>query len=91
MKKRSQNLRNVNYDAGADLLYDYQSKWNELHDITEQNSASAQIVDTLIDSIHERLELEWNNVTKLNNALASVPKLNNDIQNLMDQIGNKRA
>ncbi|XP_012251124.1 dysbindin-A [Athalia rosae] len=85
--KKPVNIRNVNYDAGADLLFHYQVEWNELHDLTEQNAGNAQVIDSLVASIHERLEQEWNSVIRLNNTLASVPKINNDIQNLMDQIG----
>ncbi|XP_046474751.1 dysbindin protein homolog isoform X1 [Neodiprion pinetum] len=85
--KKTANVRNVNYDAGADLLFHYQTEWNELHDLTEQNAGNAEVIDSLVASIHEKLEQEWNSVARLNNALASVPKINNDIQNLMDQIG----
>ncbi|XP_015600756.1 dysbindin protein homolog isoform X2 [Cephus cinctus] len=85
--KKLTNIRNVNYNAGADVLHHFQMRWNELHELAEENAEKAQQADALIASIHDQLEYEWNNVTQLNNTLAAIPKINNDIQNLMDQIG----
>ncbi|XP_011057706.1 PREDICTED: dysbindin protein homolog [Acromyrmex echinatior] len=86
--KKSANVRNVNYDAGADVLHHFQLQWNELHELAEENAGKAQEADVLISSIYEKLQHEWNNVTCLNNTLAYIPKINNAIQDLMDQIGN---
>lgn len=86
--KKLVNVRNVNYDAGADILHRFQLQWNELHELAEENAGKAQEADTLISSIYEKLEHEWNNVTCLNSTLAYIPKINNAIQDLMDQIGN---
>lgn len=85
--KKSANVRNVNYDAGADVLHHFQLQWNELHELAEENAGKAQEADTLISSIYEKLQQEWNNVTCLNSTLAYIPKINNAIQDLMDQIG----
>ncbi|KAG7199799.1 hypothetical protein KM043_000461 [Ampulex compressa] len=86
-RKRPGNNRNVNYDAGADVLHRFQLQWNELHEIAEENAAKAQEADNLVASVYERLEREWNNVACLNSTLAYIPKINGAIQNLMDQIG----
>ncbi|XP_077255042.1 dystrobrevin binding protein dysbindin isoform X3 [Temnothorax americanus] len=86
--KKSANVRNVNYDAGADVLHHFQLQWNELHELAEENAGKAREADTLISSIYEKLQHEWNNVTCLNSTLAYIPKINNAIQDLMDQIGN---
>ncbi|KAL6266527.1 hypothetical protein P5V15_003374 [Pogonomyrmex californicus] len=87
-KKSVSNIRNVNYDAGADVLHHFQLQWNELHELAEENAGKAQEADALISSIYEKLQHEWNNVACLNNTLAYIPKINNAIQDLMDQIGN---
>ncbi|XP_078048809.1 dystrobrevin binding protein dysbindin isoform X2 [Augochlora pura] len=85
--KKSTSTRNVNYHAGADILYRYQLQWNELHELAEENAGKAQETDKLIGSIYEKLEQEWKNITCLNSTLAYIPKINNSIQELMDQIG----
>lgn len=85
--KKSINIRNVNYDAGADVLHRFQLQWNELHELAEENAGKAQEADTLISSIYEKLQHEWNSITCLNSTLAYIPKINNAIQDLMDQIG----
>ncbi|XP_066584301.1 dysbindin protein homolog [Prorops nasuta] len=84
---RVPKIRGVNYDAGADLLHRFQLEWNELHELAEENAEKAQEADILIASIYEILEKEWNHVTCLNSTLAFIPKINNDLQVLMDQIG----
>ncbi|EFN76857.1 dysbindin protein homolog [Harpegnathos saltator] len=86
--KKPTNIRNVNYDAGADILHRFQLQWNELHELSEENAGKAQEADTLVSSIHEKLQHEWDSVTCLNSTLAYIPKINNAIQDLMDQIGN---
>ncbi|XP_034173364.1 dystrobrevin binding protein dysbindin [Osmia lignaria lignaria] len=85
--KKSVNIRNVNYDAGADILHRFQLQWNELHELAEENAGKAQEANNLIGTIYERLEEEWKNITCLNSTLAHIPKINNAIQDLMDQIG----
>lgn len=78
----------VNYGAGADILHHFQLQWNELHELAEENAAKARNVDILIGGIYERLDRQWGSINILNGTLAAIPKINNDIQNLMDQIGN---
>ena len=85
--KKSVNVRNVNYDAGADILHRYQLQWNELHELAEENAGKAQVADKLVGTIYEKLEQEWRDITCLNSSLAYIPKINNAIQDLMDQIG----
>lgn len=86
-QKKPVNVRNVNYYAGADILHRYQLQWNELHELAEENAGKAQEADKLIGTVYEKLEQEWKNITCLNNTLAHIPKINNAIQDLMDQIG----
>ncbi|XP_031839414.1 dystrobrevin binding protein dysbindin isoform X2 [Nomia melanderi] len=86
-QKKSVSVRDVNYHAGADILHRYQLQWNELHELAEENAGKAQEADKLIGTIYERLEQEWKNITSLNSTLAYIPKINNAIQELMDQIG----
>jgi len=85
--KKFVNVRNVNYNAGADLLHHFQLQWNELHELAEENTGKAQAADTLISSIYDKFEHEWNSIACLNSTLAYIPKINNAIQDLMDQIG----
>ncbi|XP_076391631.1 dystrobrevin binding protein dysbindin isoform X3 [Megachile rotundata] len=85
--KKFINIRNVNYNAGADILHKFQLEWNELHELAEENAGKAQEANKLIGTIYEKLENEWKNIMCLNSILAHIPKLNNAIQELMDQIG----
>lgn len=85
--KKSEDERNVNYDTGAELLHHFQLEWNEIHELTEINAQKAQEADGVIATIHEKLEQQWNNISVINNTLAVIPKINNSLQNLMDQIG----
>lgn len=85
--KKNNNIRNVNYNAGADILHRFQLQWNELHELAEENAGKAQEADKLIGIIYEKLEHEWKSLTCLNSTLAYIPKINNAIQDLMDQIG----
>jgi len=34
----------VNYDAGADLLHKYQTEWNQLHLLAEDNAHQAEVL-----------------------------------------------
>lgn len=36
----------VNYDAGADLLHKYQTEWNQLHLLAEDNAHKAEVLHT---------------------------------------------
>ncbi|KAK0177933.1 hypothetical protein PV328_001929 [Microctonus aethiopoides] len=47
----------------------------------------AHEVDALIGGVYEKLNKQCNSIIILNGALAAIPKINNAIQNLMDQIG----
>lgn len=85
--KKIENIRNVNYNAGADILHRYQLQWNELHELAEENAKNAQNVDSLIAVIHQKLEREWKNILCLNNTLVVIPKVNDTIKNLTSQIG----
>ncbi|KAJ8688390.1 hypothetical protein QAD02_024185 [Eretmocerus hayati] len=85
--KKVTNLRHVNYDAGADMLYHFQMEWNNLHELAEDNAQKAQEADALIATVHEKLEIQWNSIGIINNSLASIPKINETLQSLMDQIG----
>lgn len=38
----------VNYDAGADLLHKYQTEWNQLHLLAEDNAHKAEVLYTYI-------------------------------------------
>ncbi|XP_043286950.1 dysbindin protein homolog [Venturia canescens] len=86
-KNRTRSSNNVSYDAGADVLHHFQVQWNQLHELAEDNASKALYVDNLVTGIYEKLDHEWNSITRLNATLASIPKINNEIQNLMDQIG----
>ncbi|XP_034946697.1 dysbindin protein homolog isoform X2 [Chelonus insularis] len=81
------SIDKINYSAGADLLHHFQLQWNELHELAEENATKAHEVDILVGNVYEKLNQQWNNMTILNGTLATIPKINHDIQNLMDQIG----
>lgn len=61
-----------------------------MHELAEENAEKAQEANNLIGTIYERLEEEWKNITCLNSTLAHIPKINNAIQDLMDQIGTNK-
>lgn len=83
------NSRNVNYDAGADMLHHFQIEWNNMHELAEENAQKGQEADALIATVYEKMEIQWNNIAILNNTLTSIPKINSDLQSLMDQIGKR--
>lgn len=85
--KKLHSVRDVDYNAGADVLNHFQVQWNELHDLAEQNAEQAQVADTIITATHKRLEDQWNSVIALNSTLVVIPQINSSIQDLMDQIG----
>lgn len=85
--KKLGNVRNVNYDAGADMLHHFQKQWTEMHEIAEENAQKGQEADALIATIHEKLQIQWTGIVAINSMLAVIPKINSDIHRLMDQIG----
>ncbi|KAK0181128.1 hypothetical protein PV327_003437 [Microctonus hyperodae] len=85
--KKISNIDEVNYNAGADVLHHFQLQWNELHELAEENAMKAHEVDALIGGVYDKLNKQCNSIIILNGALAAIPKINNAIQNLMDQIG----
>lgn len=85
--KKPADIEKINYGAGADVLHHFQRQWNELHELAEENGVKAREVDIIVGGIYEKLDSQWNSMTILNGTLASIPKINNVIHTLMDQIG----
>lgn len=42
----------VNYDAGADLLHKYQTEWNQLHLLAEDNAHKAEVCNYFQKKLH---------------------------------------
>ncbi|XP_023224973.1 dysbindin-like [Centruroides sculpturatus] len=84
---RTLNYRNCNLNAGADLLHHYQCKWEDLHNIAEENAKTAENIDKLIGDVHKYSEEKLNAIQQLNSQLSLLPKLHNSIQALMTKIG----
>lgn len=42
-KTKTLSGRKVNLNAGAELLEKYQTDWNELHEISEENAKKAEV------------------------------------------------
>lgn len=74
-------------NAGADLLFRYQSQWNELHELAEENVQKAEQVDQLIGGLKVQCEKQMESLGQLNSQLALLPVLNQSVQALMEQIG----
>lgn len=85
--QRTHKKPHVNYNAGADLLLKYQNEWSELHKLSEENAALAQAVDASIGILHNTCERSWNSVGQAALALAGVPQVLAEVQNLMVQLG----
>lgn len=84
---RTTTNRNCNLNAGADILHHYQCKWEDLHNIAEENAKTAENIDKLIGDIHKYSEEKLNGIQQLNSQLSLLPKLHTSIQALMTKIG----
>ncbi|XP_050546625.1 dysbindin protein homolog [Daktulosphaira vitifoliae] len=71
----------VNFDAGADLLHKYQTEWNQLHLLAEDNSHKAEEVSELIGVLHHQMNKQWKQMDIMTSCLKSVPTLVNNIEN----------
>ncbi|XP_064466428.1 dysbindin protein homolog isoform X2 [Ornithodoros turicata] len=74
-------------NAGAELLHYYQSTWEEIHNGNEENAKKAEEVDTLIDTMHCQFHQQLSWMQQLNQQLGQLPKLQQNVQDLMKTIG----
>ncbi|KAF4528195.1 hypothetical protein B566_EDAN014020 [Ephemera danica] len=89
--RRVKNAQTVNFNAGAELLHKYQTEWQELHQIAEENAKKAEGVDQMIGTLHRNLDKQWTDIGTMYSALSSVPQLVSSVQDLMEQISTLRT
>uniref|UniRef100_A0A1B6FG93 Dysbindin n=1 Tax=Cuerna arida TaxID=1464854 RepID=A0A1B6FG93_9HEMI len=77
----------VDLNAGADLLHKYQTEWQELHQLAEENALAAQKVDVRIGALHGEVMGQWNATSQLTAGLATLPKLAAETDKIISQIG----
>ncbi|XP_050421135.1 dysbindin protein homolog [Adelges cooleyi] len=71
----------VNFDAGADLLHKYQTEWNQLHLLAEDNAHKAEEVNEMINVLHHQINKQWKQMDVLTTCMNSIPSLVNNIEN----------
>uniref|UniRef100_A0A1B6KQZ3 Dysbindin n=1 Tax=Graphocephala atropunctata TaxID=36148 RepID=A0A1B6KQZ3_9HEMI len=76
----------VDLNAGADLLHKYQTEWQELHQLAEENALAAQKVDVRVGALHGEAMRQWNATTQLTAGLATLPKLAAETDKIVSQM-----
>ena len=66
----------------------YQNQWEELHINNERNGRAAHRCDKLITSLKQKTEKQWKDVTALQALVTEIPKINAQINEIMDSLGN---
>ncbi|NP_001280263.1 dysbindin protein homolog [Acyrthosiphon pisum] len=78
----------VNYDAGADLLHKYQTEWNQLHLLAEDNAHKAEEVSEMISLLHHQMSEQWKKMDTITSCMDSMPQLVKSIENAMKDMEN---
>lgn len=78
------NTDNVNYDAGADLLYKYQKVWKDVQTANEENAKKAEAADREIQILYGDIKKNCNNLTGFYREVKSLPSFLSVLQNLTD-------
>ncbi|XP_065354042.1 dysbindin protein homolog [Cloeon dipterum] len=85
-KPKSPSTQKVNFNAGAELLDKYQTDWKEIHDAAEDNARKADLVDQMIDSLHQNVKKQWTDIGNLSSSVNEVPHLIYKVQELIEEI-----
>lgn len=75
-------------ESGGSLLESWQESWEEIHLGHENNAKSAARCDTKITDITRKAEKQWTDVTTLQMLVSQIPKINAQIKEIMDSLGN---
>ncbi|XP_026464250.1 dysbindin protein homolog [Ctenocephalides felis] len=75
INQSSDKFDDVNYFAGCKLLEKYQNDWESMHNLTEENAKTAEMLANLIDKIYKDTESHKRKMMDLNIALANIPYL----------------
>ncbi|KAL4131107.1 hypothetical protein QTP88_008456 [Uroleucon formosanum] len=78
----------VNYDAGADLLHKYQTEWNQLHLLAEDNAHKAEEVNEMISLLHHQMSEQWKKMDTITSCMDLMPQLVKSIENAMKDMEN---
>lgn len=78
------NTDNVNYNAGADLLFKYQKVWKDVQTVNEENAKKAEAADREIQILYGDIKKNCNNLTGFYREVKSLPSFLSVLQNLTD-------
>jgi hypothetical protein len=80
----------IDLEAGGSLLETWQGQWEDLHLNAERNAKAASRCDKKITTIKFRTQKQWNDVATLQILAAKLPKINANIQEIMNTLGNTK-
>lgn len=77
----------VNLNAGARILSYYQEKWEQLHELNEQNAKKASDLADTITSMHEKVSHDCRNVRDVTHLLnEGTSSILNTVENCLEQV-----
>ncbi|TRY71593.1 hypothetical protein TCAL_16229 [Tigriopus californicus] len=79
--------KTVNLDCGSELLEFYQMQWETLHLENEKNAKRAKDTDRSIADLHAQIETQWRNTKTLQSLVGQIPKMNEEIQQIVVSLG----
>jgi len=73
--------------AGAEVLTHFQDGWRRIHEGAEQVGRQADRADREVSRVHAEYEKQWRHVAMLSNLMGQLPKINNQIEDVMKTLG----
>jgi len=73
--------------AGSEVLAHFQDGWRRIHEGAEQVGRQADRADREVSRVHAEYEKQWRHVAMLSNLMAQLPKINNQIEGVMQTLG----
>lgn len=73
---------NVNLNAGAHILSHFQSQWEELHELNEDNAKNSDELAQLIEDMYKKISSDHRNICDMSYLIC------NGTQNLSDSVTN---
>jgi len=73
--------------AGAEVLTHFQDGWRRIHEGAEQVARQADRADREVSRVHAEYEKQWRHVAMLSNLMGQLPKINNEIEGVMQTLG----
>uniref|UniRef100_A0A0K8TQJ6 Putative dysbindin protein isoform x1 n=1 Tax=Tabanus bromius TaxID=304241 RepID=A0A0K8TQJ6_TABBR len=78
----------VNLNAGCNLLQKNEDTWKDMHEMNEKNAMTASSIDKSITRIKDSTAKTYVDLTDLNVCLASLPKIEDELNKCMEMISN---